>query len=382
MHTIYLSAEHERFRTETRELLAQHVTPHIAGWERDRRVPRPLWRILGRQGLLGLSHPREFGGTDRDILYSVVFLEELGATGSSGLRAAVSVHAYMASYYLAKAACAQVRRAYLSPAITGEAIAALAVTEPEAGSDVAGIRTTAVPENGRYVVDGTKTMVTNGTRADFYVVAVRTGDPGRGAGGISLLLVDSGLPGITVEPLEKLGWHCADTAEIRFRGVRVPEDRLLGERDGGFYLLMRGFQLERLVAAALAVGGMDRCLADILHHVTERPAFGQRLADLQVLRHRVADFATELTAARHLVYHAAWRYRSDPLAVTECSMAKLYATELACRMADAGLQVHGAGGYRADSAAARTFRDARAATMAAGPSEVMRDIIARMVIEG
>lgn len=384
MASIYLTTEHERFRAEVRQLLATAVVAEADQWEADRRIPRRLWAELARHHLLGLAYPTSVGGGGRDIFSSVVFLEELGRTGYGGVRAAVAVHSYMATHYLAQAGNELLRARYLEASIRGEMVAALAVTEPGSGSDLAGLSTTARRDGDSFVLDGRKTMVTNGTTADYYVVACRTSQPvgaGRqGVTGVSLLVVDADLPGVAARPLETVGWRCADTAEVVFDGARVDADRLVGKVDSGFYYLMRGFQLERLVAAAMALGGADGCVEEIRRHLVDRHLFGGRLADLQAVRHRVADLATELEASRQLVYHAAWSYEAGELPVTQCSMAKLHVTELACRIADAGLQLCGARGYLDGSAMSRYHRDARAGTLAAGPSEVMRDIVANAVI--
>ncbi len=319
------------------------------------------------------------------MFHSVVLLEELGRTGYAGFRAAIAVHAYMATHYLATAGSAELQRAYLVPAIRGDKVAALAITEAGAGSDLARLATTADPAGQDFVVSGEKTMVTNGTTADFYVVAVRTTpqvrSTRRGVTGLSLLVIDAHEPGIRATAQNKIGWHCSDTASVRFDQVTVPSSHLIGRRDSGFYYLMQGFQLERLVAAALAIGGADRCLEETIAHVRRRDVFEGTLSSLQAVRHRLADLSARLAAARQLVYHAAWCHGTENLAVEECSMAKLLATELACEIADACLQLHGAPGYVEESMVGRSYRDARAATIAAGPSEVMRDIIAHLVID-
>lgn len=385
MESIYFTEQHQRFRMEVRDFLVGAVVPFAPDWEARRRLPREAWKCFGERGLLGLLHSREVGGSERDLFSSVVFLEELGRTGYGGVRAAVSVHAYMATYYLARFGDAALHQRYLASAVAGDKVAALAVTEPGAGSDLAGLASTAHEEPDYFVLDGTKSMVSNGSSADFFVVLARSGvrsGGGRGAAGLSLFVVDADSPGITIDRTEPVGWRAADPATVRFEAVRVPLHHVIGRLDGGFYQLMRGFQLERVVAAVLALGGADRSLQLTREHLVRRSAFGARLADLQAVRHRVADLATNLAAARELVYHAVWRYQFDDLgSVRECSMAKLCATELAAQVADTSLQLHGAQGYLDDAEVARAFRDARAATIAAGPSEVMRDIIARLEID-
>ncbi|MFJ6737366.1 acyl-CoA dehydrogenase family protein [Streptomyces sp. NPDC091279] len=383
MKSPYFDDGHAAFRTEVRAFLAAEILPHAARWEEQDTVPAATWKLLGERGYLGLAHPRESGGGARDLFTSVVFLEELGRTGWGGLRAAVSVHAYMATDYLARAGGPDLRRAHLAPAVRGEQVAALAITEPGAGSDLSALATTAVRDGDHFVVDGTKTMVSNGMTADFLVTAVRTGAPARrGPTGLSLLVIDTHLSGVTRTPCRTVGWRSAGTATVTLDAVRVPVGSLIGRPDHGFYYLMRGLQWERLVAATLALGGMDHTLDDLRAFLRARHVAGDTLAHRQSLVHRVADLATELSAARHLVHHTAWLYEHGELPALECSMAKLHTTELACRLADTALQLQGAHGYLETSAAARAQRDARAATIAAGPSEVMRDLIGHAVLGG
>lgn len=383
MKSPYFDDGHAAFREEVRAFLLAEVIPYAARWEETDTVPAHVWKLLGERGYLGLLYPRAVGGGDHDLFTSVVFLEELGRTGYAGLRAAVSVHAYMATHYLYRTGSHLLTREYLAPAVRGERVAALAITEPGAGADLSGLGTTAVRDGGHFVVDGTKSTVSNGMTADFLVTAVRTGTAAarsRGATGLSLLVVDTALRGVGRSPRRTLGWRSAGTATVTLDAVRVPADRLIGRLGNGFYYLMRGLQLERLVAATLALGGMERGLAELRGYLQTRGVAGEALARKQALVHRVADLATELSAARQLVHHTAWLYEQGELPAVECSMAKLHTTELACRLADTALQLQGSHGYLEDSFAARAQRDARAATIAAGPSEVMRDLIGRAVL--
>ncbi|MEC5387818.1 acyl-CoA dehydrogenase family protein [Uliginosibacterium sp. H3] len=384
-HSIYMSDQHTAFRSSVRHFLSEQIVPCAEQWELERSIPTRAWRMLGEHGLLGLLHPTKLGGSNHDLFHSIVFLEELGRIGYGGLRAGISVHAYMATHYLGKYATSELQEQYLRPAIRGEKTAALAITEWDAGSDLSRLTTSAEVSGDDFVINGTKTFITNGINANFFVLAVRTQKPAadarRANTGISLLLVDASAPGIQRTPQEKLGWHAAGTAEIRFTDVRVPVTNLIGRSNSGFMYLMRGFQLERLVAAALSLGGVERCIESTLTHVRSRPAFDGRLADLQTIRHRLANLTTELFSTRALTYHAAWMYLRDELSAKECSMAKLQATELACRAADECLQLQGARGYLAGSDIARIYRDSRAGSMAGGASEVMRDIIAQQIID-
>jgi acyl-CoA dehydrogenase len=400
----YLTAEHEEFRTAVRTFFGKEVVPYAAEWEERRRVPRSAWRALGAEGLLGLNHQASVGGTHRDIFHSVVFLEELGALGFGGLRFAVALHAYMATSYLATNGSPDLQQRYLRPAVAGEAVAALAITEPQAGSDLSGLAATAREDGDCFVVDGEKRFVVNGCFADFFVTAVRTGRPapsgtsaggggargGGGSGGgagaarrttsqgdLSLLIVDRGTPGLEVLPNDSVAWRASGMADLVFRGVRVPAARLVGRRNSGFLQIMRNMQLERLAAGISAVGDAAHCLDLTWRFLKRRAAFGSALSSKQAVRHRLADLLTEVEATRRLTHHAAWSWARDPLAITECSMAKLKATELARTVAEECQHLHGAEGFREGSPLVRIVHDARAATVAAGASEVMRDIIAQ-----
>jgi alkylation response protein AidB-like acyl-CoA dehydrogenase/putative sterol carrier protein len=287
----------------------------------------------------------------------------------------------MATPHILRAGSEELKQRYLVPSIEGRKVGALAITEPDTGSDVASIRAAAVRDGDHYVVDGAKTFITNGADGDFYTLAVRTGaDPG--ATGISLLVIDADTPGVKVaNRLAKLGWHASDTAEIVFEEVRVPADHLIGEEHSGFYQIMESFALERLCAAAIAVGSADVALEETLRHMAERRAFGQTLDRFQALRHRLADMAAELEAARQLTYHTAWLMNRGEPAIRESAMAKLFCTELGKRVADECLQFFGGYGFMEEYPIARFYRDARGGTITAGTSEIMREIIARIMID-
>ncbi|RMG62488.1 MAG: acyl-CoA dehydrogenase [Calditrichaeota bacterium] len=377
----FFTEDHETFRQTVRQFMQREVEPQLSRWEAEGRLPREIWQRMGVEGFLGIPYPEQYGGSEADFFFSVVFLEELARPGLGGFSAAVSVHIYMASMYLYKFASQALKQRYLVPAIQGEKIGALAITEPNAGSDVAAIQTRAVREGDVYLINGAKTFITNGDSGDFIVLAAKT-DPEAGAGGVSLFVVDRQAPGVSARSLKKLGWHCSDTAELSFQDVQVPAEQRIGEENQGFFYIMDCFQLERLVAAVLAVAGSERCLELTLNYLHNRQAFGRPLARFQALRHRLADLATELEAARQLTYHTCWLYQQGLPAVKECSMAKLHTTELAVRVADQCLQCFGGYGYMEEYPIARMFRDARAGTIVGGTSEIMREIIARILIDG
>ncbi|WP_079274900.1 acyl-CoA dehydrogenase family protein [Streptomyces phaeoluteigriseus] len=377
--SIYFSPEVDTFREQTRRFLREHIAPRLDTWESERRIPRDTWKLLAGEGLLGLHHPRAYGGRELPFFHSVAYLEELGRLGNGGFRGAMSVHSYMATTYLQLAGDHEQKLAYLKPAVEGDMIAALAITEPHAGSDVSNISCEARATGDGYAIRGTKAFVTNGMHADFMVTAVRMADgpvAATGSGNISLLVIDAQAPGVTRTPVEKLGWHCSDTATVHFEDVVVDGSRLLGRKNSGFMWIMKAFQLERVAAAVLAIGEVDRALELARRYTGERQVFGKALAGHQVVRHRLAELMSHAEAARQLVYHAAWLHSRGKLAMSECAMAKLRATELAVDVAGQCLQLFGGHGYLADAPIARLFRDTRLDTIAGGASEIMREIIA------
>jgi alkylation response protein AidB-like acyl-CoA dehydrogenase len=377
--SIYFPPEADAFRQRTRRFLSEHIAPRLDTWESERRIPRDVWKLFAREALLGLHYPRAYGGRELPFFHSVAYLEELGRLGSGGFRGAMSVHSYMATAYLHLAGDHQQKLAHLKPAIEGDMIAALAITEPQAGSDVSSISCAARPTGDGYAICGTKAFVTNGMNADFIVTAVRTADgtsAATGSGTISLFVIDAQAPGVTRTPVEKLGWHCSDTATVNFEDVQVDDSRLLGRKNSGFMWIMKAFQLERVAAAVLAIGEADRALELARRYTSERRVFGKALASNQVVRHRLAELMSHTEAARQLTYHAAWLHSRGKLAMSECAMAKLRATELAVEVTGQCLQLFGGHGYLDRTPIARLFRDTRLDTIAGGASEIMREIIA------
>ncbi|MGC8762891.1 MAG: acyl-CoA dehydrogenase family protein [Acidobacteriota bacterium] len=378
--TAPFTEEQDLFRRAVRRFLEAEVAPHAEAWEAAGRIPREVFRRMGELGFLGITAPPEYGGQGGDLFFAVAFLEELPRSLMGGFAASVSVQEFMATAHIAAHGSEGLKRRYWAPSIAGEKVGALAVTEPDAGSDVAALRTTAVGDGGDYVVTGSKTFITNGAEGDFYTTAVRTEGPG--VGGISLLVIDAGTPGVKVaRRLRKVGWHASDTAELVFEGARVPRENLVGPENGGFGLLVEAFTLERLCAAAIAVGSAELALETTVRYLGERRAFGKPLHAFQALTHRLADAAARLEAARHLTYHLARLLMEGRPAVAEAAMAKLVSTELLVELADLCLQCHGGYGYMEEYPAARFFRDARASTLAGGTSEIMREIVARTLVE-
>lgn len=374
----YFTDDHQLFRQTVRQFIETEVVPHTEAWETERRIPKTIFQRMGSLGYLGLPFPEAYGGAGADFWYSVVFLEELARCGMGGFTTAVSVHTFMAINHLFRAGSEALKQKYLVPAVAGDAVTALGITEPDAGSDVAALRCTATREGDGYVVNGTKTFISNGTYGDLITLAVKTGE----GNNLSLLLVELNSPGITRTKLNKMGWHSSDTAEIRFDNVRVPVENRIGAEGAGFYYLMESLQLERLVAAILAVAGSQYALDLTLRYLHERETFGKPLARYQAIRHALADVATEIAVAREFVYSTCWKLERAQNVVQECSMAKLFTAELQKRTVDTCLQYFGGYGYMEDYPICRAYRDARVGTIAGGTSEIMREIIAKMVVDG
>ncbi|NPD26639.1 acyl-CoA dehydrogenase family protein [Corallococcus exiguus] len=371
--------EHEAFRRTVRAVVDKELRPFAAEWEAREEFPRELFTRFGELGFLGLKYPEAYGGTAAGELYEAVLLEELGRCGSGGVAAGLGGQFTIATGPLHLFGTEAQKQRWLAPAIRGEKIGALGITEPDAGSDVAGLRTTARRDGDHFVVNGSKTYITNGVRADFVVLAVKT-DPSRGHKGLSMLVVERGTPGFSVgRKLQKVGWRASDTAELFFEDCRVPAENLLGVEGQGFSQIMGNFQWERLSLALGAVGAMDDMLETVLEHVKQRRAFNQTLAGFQVVRHKLADLHTARECARQLTYHALRLHVADEYAVAQTSMAKKVATETCCRVADECLQLHGGAGYMMEYDIQRHWRDARLGPIGGGTSEVMNEIIAKQL---
>lgn len=382
MPSIYFGAEHDMFRETVRRYVETEITPNVSRWEAEKALPREFWHGLGDMGFLGLAIPERLGGAGADIFSMLVFLEEIARSRSGGVMGAVLVQAFIAPAAIAHYGSPELQERYVRPSATGRAVGAIAISEPDAGSDVAGLRTSARLVDGTYVLDGAKTWITNGVVGDFVVVAARTEPESKGSKGVSLLVVERGQEGFTAQRLHKIGWHCSDTGELAFSGVRVPESRRVGAAGEGFKMVMRTFAFERLVTAGSNLGAAQVALEETLAYMRERKAFGQSIDRFQALRHRLADLFAELEAVRQLIYHAAWLYDSGADPSDACAKAKLLATELHKRVVDECLQFHGGFGYTDEYVISRLYRDARVNTIVAGTSEIMREIIAKAAIDG
>ena len=381
MTSIYFGEEHESFRRAVRQFLEGEVAPRAREWEEARRIPRDVFRRMGDLGFLGILAPGELGGADGSIYHAIALLEELPRSRMGGFVAAVSVQQFIATGAIALHGSEEQKRRWIAPSVAGTKVGAIAISEPDTGSDVAAIRTTARRDGDSWVIDGAKTWITNGVEGDFVVVACRTAADA-GAGGISLVVVEADTPGFSRSRLRKMGWHCSDTAELTFENVRVPIGNLVGAENEGFFLILETFVLERLVTAATSVGSARLALEETQKYVLSREAFGRPIGKFQAIRHRLADLHAELEAAAQLVYHAAWLHEQGGNPVAEACMAKLLATELSKRTADECLQFFGGYGTVEEYPMERFFRDARFGTIVAGTSEIMREVIAKSVVDG
>jgi acyl-CoA dehydrogenase len=371
--------EHEAFRRTVRAVVEKELWPHAREWEEKGEFPRALFTRFAELGWLGLQYPEAYGGADAGGLFEAVLLEELGRCGSGGVAAGLGAQFTIATGPLHKYGTETQKKQFLAPAIRGEMIGCLAITEPDAGSDVAGLRTRAKREGDAYVLDGAKLYITNGVRADFAIVAAKT-DVAAGRKGLTLFVVEKTTPGFSVgRKLDKLGWRASDTAELLFSGCRVPVENRLGEEGEGFSQIVGNFQWERLALALGAVGSAEQILEQAIAFTQSRSAFGQSVAKFQVVKHRLADMATDLEAARQLTYHALRLHLAGEHALAQTAMAKKVATEMCCRLADQALQLHGGAGYMMEFDIQRHWRDARLGPIGGGTSDIMNEIIAKQM---
>ncbi|MCO5316566.1 MAG: acyl-CoA dehydrogenase family protein [Solirubrobacterales bacterium] len=366
------TSEHEELRESVRRFVEAEIAPHVDEWERAGEFPRELFARCGELGFLGLKFPEEYGGQGGGYTHDAIWVEELARSGASGgVSAGLNAHASIATPPILKFGTVEQRERWLPPAIRGELVGALGITEPGAGSDVASLRTRAVRDGDGWIVNGAKTFITNGVRADFMVTACRTTEGG-GHGGISFLVIDTSTPGFkVVSNLEKMGWRSSDTAEISLTDVFVPGENLLGEENGGFGLIMANFAWERLVMAIGAIGAMDRLIELSREYAGERQAFGRPIGKFQAIRHRIADMATRTAASRTLTYDTLRRFEAGEPVIREVAMTKLFTQRALVEIADEALQIHGGYGYMAEFEIERALRDARLGPIGGGTDEII-----------
>ena len=379
--SLYFTEEHEFFRKSFQDFLKKEVVPHIDTWEQTGTIDRFIWEKFGEMGYFGLATPEAYGGMDLDIFYTIIFIEELQKINSGGFAAAIWAHEYLAMTHLNKEANEAQKQKYLVPSVTGEKIGCLCITEPFGGSDVGGMRTTAVKKGDTYVINGSKTFITNGVYSDYLIVAAKT-SPELGNKGISIFVIDRELPGISATKLDKLGWRASDTAEIAFDNVVIPAENLMGEENLGFPYIMQHFALERLIMGVNAHARSEWALEYAIGYMKERTAFGKPISKFQALRHKVADLASEVEMAKTFNYVTAKRLDDGEYVVKEATMSKLLSTKIADQVAYDCVQLLGGYGYMEEYPLARNLRDSRLGPIGGGTSEILREIISKMVIDG
>ncbi|MDZ4164739.1 MAG: acyl-CoA dehydrogenase family protein [Smithellaceae bacterium] len=378
MYQEYFSEDHQIFRSSVKKFVEREIRPWVDQWEEEESFPVELYHKAGAAGFLGMGYPEEYGGTEADIFMNIVFTEEMIRGGSVGLVAGLGSHS-IGIPPVAKMGTEEQKRRFLTPVLKGEKISALGITEPNAGSDVANIRTRAVREGDFYRVNGAKTFITSGCRANFLTTAVRTG--GEGFRGISLLMIDSSTEGYAVtKKIKKMGWHASDTAEISFTDCLVPGDNLIGEEGAGFYGIMLNFQAERLALAVMAHAVAQLALDESLEYAKRREVFGRPLTGFQVLRHKLVEMASRIEIAREYNYRVAARMEAGLDAVREVSMAKNFACEVCDQVVSEAVQIHGGYGYAREYLVERLYRDSRVLSIGGGTTEIMKEVIGKFLI--
>jgi alkylation response protein AidB-like acyl-CoA dehydrogenase len=381
MNTTYFSEEHDLFRASLRDFLQKEVVPHIEDWEASGTIDPEIWTKMGEMGFFGIAYPEAYGGMGLDFFYTVIFLEELQRVQSGGFAAAMWAHAYLAMTHLNAEGNEEQKQHYLAKSINGEMIGCLCVTEPFGGSDVSGMRSTAVKQGDHYILNGSKTFITNGVYSDYLVVAAKT-DPSLGNKGISLFIVDRSMEGVAATKLDKLGWRASDTGEISFTDVKVPVSNMLGEENKGFQYIMQHFASERLIMGINAHARSEWALEYTIQYMKDRKAFGKSISEFQALRHKIAQLASEVEVCKTFNYTVAKRLGDGEYVVKEASMSKLISTKIADDVAYDCLQMLGGYGYMEEYPMARLLRDSRLGPIGGGTSEILREIIAKMVIDG
>ena len=377
---MYFTEEHEVFRESFKDFLQKEVVPHIDKWEKTGNIDRFIWRKFGDMGYFGLSYPEEYGGLNLDIFYMVIFLEELQKINSGGFAAAIWAHVYLAMTHVNVEGDARIKNKYLGASISGEKIGCLCITEPFGGSDVAGMRTTAIRKENSYVINGSKTFITNGVYSDYLIVAAKT-DPSSKHAGMSIFIVDRDTPGISATKLDKLGWKASDTGEIAFDNVVVPSENLMGQEGKGFAYIMQHFALERLIMGINAHARAEYAVDYAIQYTSERQAFGKTLDSFQALRHKIAEMASQVEMCKEFNYSIAKRLNDGVYVVKEATMSKLISTKMADDVIYDALQLLGGYGYMEEYPMARLLRDSRLGPIGGGTSEILREIIAKIIID-
>jgi len=380
MNSMYFTEEHNLFRKSLQDFLQKEVVPHIEKWEKTGNIDRFIWKKFGDMGFFGINYPEAYGGMDLDLFYTVILLEELQKINSGGFAAAIWAHVYLAMTHLQAEGDEAIKQKYLTPSISGDKIGCLCISEPFGGSDVAGMRTTAIKNGDHYVINGSKTFITNGVLSDYLIVTAKT-TPELGNKGISIFVLDRDMAGVSATKLNKLGWNASDTGEIAFANVKVPVANLLGEENKGFSYIMQHFSLERLIMGINAHARAEFALEYALKYMSERQAFGKTIDKFQALRHSVADLYTDMEICKSFNYAVASRLDKGEYVVKEATMSKLKSTKMADEVIYQCLQFLGGYGYMEEYPMARLLRDSRLGPIGGGTSEILREIIAKIIID-
>ncbi|MGC1204339.1 MAG: acyl-CoA dehydrogenase family protein [Flavobacteriaceae bacterium] len=380
MNSMYFTEEHNLFRASLQDFLQKEVVPNIETWEKSGVIDKSVWTKFGDMGFFGINYPEAYGGMNLDLFYTIILLEELQKINSGGFAAAVWAHVYLAMTHLNAEGDEAIKQKYLTPSITGEKIGCLCITEPFGGSDVAGMRTTAVKNGDHYIVNGSKTFITNGVYSDYLIIAAKT-NPELGNKGISILVLDRSMEGITATKLDKLGWRASDTGEIAFDNVKVPVSNLMGEEGKGFSYIMQHFSLERLIMGVNAHARAEFALEYALKYMSEREAFGKSIDKFQALRHTIADLYTDMEICKEFNYSVTYKLNKGDYVVKEATMSKLKSTKMADAVIYQCLQFLGGYGYMEEYPMARLFRDSRLGPIGGGTSEILREILAKIIID-
>ena len=380
MNNMYFTEEHNLFRNSLQEFLKKEVVPHINKWEKTGTIDPFIWKKFGKMGFFGIHYPEAYGGLNLDLFYTVILQEELQKINSGGFAAAVWAHVYLAMTHLNAQGSNEIKEKYLAPSIAGEKIGCLCITEPSAGSDVAAMQTTAIRDGNNYVLNGSKTFITNGVYSDYLVVAAKT-NPKLGSKGMSIFVLDRDTKGISATKLNKLGWRASDTAEIAFDNVQIPVSNLLGQENEGFKYILQHFSLERLVMGINAHARAEYALDYVQNYMSQRVTFGKALDKYQALRHKFVDLYADMEVCKQFNYSVAYRLEKAEYVVKEASISKLKSTKMADHVIYECLQFLGGYGYIEDYPLARLLRDSRLGPIGGGTSEILREILSKIIID-
>ena len=376
----FFTEEHNLFRAGLRDFLKQEVIPYVDEWEKTGQIDKSIWKKMGDMGFLGMVYPEEYGGLGLDHMYTVMLCEELQRVNSGGFAAAIWAHTYLAMTHLNSEASDEIKSTYLRDSISGDKVGCLCITEPYGGSDVAALRTTAIKEGDHYLINGSKTFITNGVYSDYLIVVAKT-SPDQDARAMGIFLIDRNTPGVSASKLDKLGWRASDTGEIAFDNVKIPAAHLMGDPANGFYYVMQHFALERLIMGVNGHARAEFALEYTLGYMDERKTFGKKINQYQALRHRIAEMATQIEILKTFNYNTAYRLSKGEYVVKEATMSKLQSTKAADEIIYECLQMLGGYGYMEEYPLARMWRDSRLGPIGGGTSEILKEIIAKIVID-